>query len=110
MSYRSPRFIPQDTGQAWSTVTTAGVDAAATIAKKKADHAESERLRGEELAKAGNLEQQYRDAFVNSMFLTSTKMNNQIKGQEGYRADNKTVEKRKEAIKNMQQFGWLYKG
>ena len=41
MSYRSPRFIPQDTGQAWSTVTKAGVDAAATIAKKKADHAES---------------------------------------------------------------------
>tara|TARA_R100000808_G_scaffold8118_1_gene23119 strand:- start:9984 stop:11393 length:1410 start_codon:yes stop_codon:yes gene_type:complete len=58
MSYRSPRFIPQDTGQAWSTVTKAGVDAAATIAKKKADHAESERLRGEEIAKAGNLEQQ----------------------------------------------------
>jgi cytochrome c556 len=59
---------------------------------------------------AGKLEQQYRDAFVNSMFLTSTKMNNQIKGQEGYRADNKTATKRKEAIKNMQQFGWLYKG
>ena len=63
MSYRSPRFIPQDTGQAWSTVTTAGVDASTTIAKKKADHAESERLRGEELAKAGNLEQQ---SFIDS--------------------------------------------
>ena len=56
------------------------------------------------------LEQQYRDAFAGSMFMTSTKMNNQIKGQEGYKAQNKTADQQREAIKNMKQFGWLYKG
>ena len=59
---------------------------------------------------AGRLEQQYRDAFAGSMFMTSTKMNNQIKGQEGYKAQNKTADQQREAIKNMKQFGWLYKG
>ena len=59
---------------------------------------------------AGRLEQQYRDAFAGSMFMTSTKMNNQIKGQEGYKAQNKTSDQQREAIKNMKQFGWLYKG
>jgi hypothetical protein len=59
---------------------------------------------------AGRLEQQYRDAFASSMFMTSTKMNNQIKGQEDYKAQNKTADQQREAIKNMEQFGWLYKG
>ena len=60
--------------------------------------------------KKAELEQQYRDAFASSMFMTSTKMNNQIKGQEGYKAQNKTADQQREAIKNMKQFGWLYKG
>jgi hypothetical protein len=44
------------------------------------------------------------------MFVASTKLNTQIKGQEGYRADNTTLDQRQKAIKQMQQFGWLYKG
>jgi hypothetical protein len=59
---------------------------------------------------AGKLEQQYREAFVDSMFVASTKLNTQIKGQEGYRADNTTLDQRQKAIQQMQQFGWLYKG
>ena len=59
---------------------------------------------------AGKLDQQYREAFVNSMFVASTKMNTQIKGQEGYRADDSTLEQKQRAIQNIQQFGWLYKG
>ena len=59
---------------------------------------------------AGKLEQQYREAFVDSMFVASTKLNTQIKGQEGYRADNTTLDKKQKAIQQMNQFGWLYKG
>jgi hypothetical protein len=59
---------------------------------------------------AGKLEQQYREAFVDSMFVASTKLNTQIKGQEGYRADNTTLEQKQKAARQMQQFGWLYKG
>jgi len=59
---------------------------------------------------AGKLEQQYREAFVDSMFVASTRLNTQIKGQEGYRADDNTLEQRQKAMQNMQQFGWLFKG
>ena len=59
---------------------------------------------------AGKLDQEYRNAFVNSMFVASTKINNQIKGQEGYQSkmDMKGNEERAKEI--FQNFGWLYKG
>jgi len=58
----------------------------------------------------GKLEQEYRNAFVNSMFVASTKLNTQIKGQEGYRSDMELNEQEQTARKHMQDFGWLYKG
>ena len=61
---------------------------------------------------AGKMEQQYREAFVNSMFVASTKINNQIKGQEGFE-NNKNADlenERRNAIQTANQFGWLYKG
>jgi len=59
---------------------------------------------------AGKLDQEYRNAFVNSMFVTSTKINNQIKGQEGYRSDMDIKGKEQLAKDMNQEFGWLYKG
>ena len=58
----------------------------------------------------GKLEQQYRDVFVDSMFVASTKLNTQIKGQEGYRADMDLDSEHEISKKMLQQFGWLYKG
>jgi cytochrome c556 len=59
---------------------------------------------------AGKLEQQYREAFVDSMFVASTRLNTQIKGQEGYKSDTTTQEQKFKTMQQMQQFGWLYKG
>jgi len=56
------------------------------------------------------LEQQYRDVFVDSMFVASTKLNTQIKGQEGYRSDMDLKNKEEQAREMIQEFGWLYKG
>ena len=44
------------------------------------------------------------------MFVASTKINNQIKGQEGYRNDMDLKEQEQTARTQMQEFGWLYKG
>ena len=60
----------------------------------------------------GKMEQQYREAFVNSMFIASTRLNTQIKGQEGFE-NNKNADlddERRNAIQTANQFGWLYKG
>ena len=46
------------------------------------------------------------------MFVASTKINNQIKGQEGFE-NNKNADlenERRNAIQTANQFGWLYKG
>ena len=59
---------------------------------------------------AGKLDQEYRDAFANSMFVASTKLNNQIKGQEGYRKDMDLQSEQQKAKEAMHEFGWLYKG
>jgi len=59
---------------------------------------------------AGKLDQEYRDAFANSMFVASTKINNQIKGQEGYRSEMDLKGKEQQARDTHKQFGWLYKG
>lgn len=59
---------------------------------------------------AGKLEQQYREAFAGSMFVASTKLNTQIRGQEGYRNDTKMSDEEKRAKQAALQFGWLYKG
>jgi hypothetical protein len=59
---------------------------------------------------AGKLEQEYRNAFVNSMFVASTKINNQIKGQEGYQSKMDMKGKEEKAQEIFQNFGWLYKG
>tara|TARA_Y100000296_G_scaffold87423_1_gene133624 strand:+ start:67 stop:1656 length:1590 start_codon:yes stop_codon:yes gene_type:complete len=59
---------------------------------------------------ANKLEQQYRDVFVDSMFVTSTKLNTQIKGQEGYRKDMDLDSEMEKAKHTVHQFGWLYKG
>ena len=44
------------------------------------------------------------------MFVTSTKINNQIKGQEGYRSDMDLKGKEEQSRGLHQEFGWLYKG
>ena len=59
---------------------------------------------------AGKLDQEYRNAFVNSMFVASTKLNNQIKGQEGYRNDMDLKGTEQQAKEIIHEFGWLYKG
>jgi len=59
---------------------------------------------------AGKLDQEYRNAFVNSMFVASTKLNNQIKGQEGYRKNMDLQGEQQQAKESMHEFGWLYKG
>jgi len=59
---------------------------------------------------AGKVEQQYREAFVNSMFVATTTINNQIKGQEGYRKETNMDSEQRQAADLAQHFGWLYKG
>jgi hypothetical protein len=59
---------------------------------------------------AGKIEQQYREAFVNSMFVATTRINNQIKGQEGYRKETNMDSEQRQAAELAQHFGWLYKG
>ena len=61
---------------------------------------------------AGKMEQQYREAFVNSMFIASTRLNTQIKGQEGFENNKNTAldDEKQNAIQTANQFGWLYKG
>ena len=58
----------------------------------------------------GKLEQQYRESFVNSMFVASTKLNTQIRGQEGHSNSMSLKDEEQKAIQIAQQFGWLYKG
>ena len=59
---------------------------------------------------AGKVEQEYREAFVNSMFVATTRINNQIKGQEGYRKETNMDSEQLQAAELAQHFGWLYKG
>jgi len=59
---------------------------------------------------AGKLDQEYRNAFANSMFVASTKLNNQIKGQEGYRKNMDLQGEQQQVKESMHEFGWLYKG
>lgn len=56
-----------------------------------------------------NLE--YKKAFLNSMVYSSTKMNTNIKGQNGYKPGGQfdKIERDKQ-IEQMKKFSWLYKG
>jgi len=59
---------------------------------------------------SGKLEQEYRKAFAGSMFVATTKINTQIRGQEGYQKNMDLDSEQQKALRNAQQFGWLYKG
>jgi len=52
---------------------------------------------------------QYKRAFLNSMVLTSTKLNTTIPGQQGYKR-NETFDKMNNAKKMYNDFGWILKG
>ena len=52
---------------------------------------------------------QYKRAFLNSMILTSTKLNTTIPGQQGYKNDE-SFDKMNNAKKMYNDFGWILKG
>jgi hypothetical protein len=52
---------------------------------------------------------QYKRAFLNSMIMTSTKLNTTIPGQIGYKS-NESLDKMSNAKKLYSDFGWIIKG
>jgi len=54
------------------------------------------------------LDIEYKKAMIGGLMKSTTTLNTQIKGQEGY--DQTFVEKHEEELKNMKEFFWIYKG